>query len=60
MPCIKQNNSYDCGIHLLCTVEALIRKWFMDDDFDDLPDLSVISTKRDEIKNTILELKSKD
>jgi len=60
--CIKQINGYDCGIHLLANCEALIRMLFIDENsaLSKLASLRVIENKRNEIKNTILELKSKD
>lgn len=33
--CLKQNNSYDCGIHVLCNIECLARKALKYNSLDD-------------------------
>ena len=58
MQCVKQINSYDCGIHLLCNAEALIGKLILNksETLFELTNSSLIEMKREQIKMTILEL----
>ena len=59
--CVKQTNSYDCGVHLIVNSEALISKLFFGSkkELHQLADLAVIESKREKIKSIILELSSK-
>lgn len=58
--CVKQTNTFDCGIHLLCNVEALTH---LGEDFEnkkkffEFANLEIVKKKREQIKKIINQLK---
>lgn len=55
--CIKQNNSYDCGIHVLCNVECLARRALKYNSLDD--DATTASSDEDPTKITYQKIRQK-
>lgn len=56
--CLQQFNSYDCGIHVLCTVDLLTQTAMRHDEIDNAAHVSYESVrrKRVDLLNTILDL----
>lgn len=55
--CIKQNNSYDCGIHVLCNIECLARRALKYNSLDD--DETTVSADEDPTKITTQKIRQK-
>lgn len=55
--CIKQNNSYDCGIHVVCNVECLARRALKYNSLDD--DETTVSADEDPTKITTHKIRQK-
>lgn len=55
--CAKQNNSYDCGIHVVCNVECLARRALKYNCLDD--DDATVSTDEDPKKITSQKIRQK-
>lgn len=55
--CCKQENSYDCGVHVICNVDYLVRKFVFgaNEDWFDARD---VERRRKELKELILSLKN--
>lgn len=54
--CAKQNNSYDCGIHVLCNIECLARRALK---YNSLDDNSNATTEEDPNKLTNQKIRQK-
>lgn len=56
--CLQQFNSYDCGIHVLCTTDLLCRTAILNDEIDGAGHVSyeAIKCKRNDLLNIILDL----
>lgn len=59
MTCTPQNNSYDCGMHVICNTEGLCRKFVLGDrrPLSQIVPSSVISNSRERLKELIYSLK---
>lgn len=55
--CVKQNNSYDCGIHVVCNVECLARRTLKYNSLDD--DETTVSADEDPTKITTHKIRQK-
>lgn len=55
--CLKQNNSYDCGIHVLCNIECLARKALKYRSLDD--DSMAIASDEDPTRITHQKIRQK-
>lgn len=56
--CIKQNNSYDCGIHVLCNVECLARRALKYNSLDD-DTVTTVSSDENPTKITYQKIRQK-
>lgn len=56
--CLQQSNSYDCGIHVLCTVDLLSHMAIRHDEIDGSGNVAyeAIKCKRNDLLNIILDL----
>jgi sentrin-specific protease 8 len=61
MECTQQDNSYNCGVHVICNAEAVCRKYFRDDNrhISDISSPKAISRARRDIRKLIYSLKEK-
>lgn len=61
MECTQQENSYDCGIHLICNTEAICRKYFREDNrhISDISSPKAIARARRDLLKLIYSLKRK-
>lgn len=55
--CLKQNNSYDCGIHVLCNIDCLARKALKYNSLDD--DSMAIASDEDPTRITHQKIRQK-
>ena len=63
MDCKQQNNSYDCGVHVICNAEALVKSWFQDNNPTAIETDSIapndLLEKRKQLKELIISLQNK-
>ncbi|KFM57522.1 Sentrin-specific protease 8, partial [Stegodyphus mimosarum] len=59
MSCTQQNNTYDCGMHVICNTDGLCRKYLTHDPrpLSEIVPLSVIANSRETLKDIIFSLK---
>lgn len=59
MPCAKQTNTYDCGMHVICNAEGLCKKYVSNDKrpLTEIVPSSVIARSRESLKNIIYSLR---
>ncbi|XP_054711802.1 sentrin-specific protease 8-like [Uloborus diversus] len=59
MTCTQQNNTYDCGMHVICNTDGLCRKYIHQDSrpLTEIVPSKVVSNSRDFIKDIIRSLK---
>lgn len=59
MECTQQDNNYDCGLHVICNTEALLRKHFRHDmrHISDISTPKAVSRARRDLLELILSLK---
>lgn len=60
MKTLQQNNGYDCGIHVLCNVDLVLKQIDNTGKVEgcDIVDQSSVNTKRTDLLNLINKLKA--